>query len=502
MHVLFVMRTAGFLRNFEALLRELAARGHEVTVAIERSKTSPALERARAELETTGQVRFVIAPDLGVNPRHRLAVQARLGLDYLRYLSPRYQQSPKLRGRAAEHAPAPAVWLLRRPVLRRPRPVRLIARALRSLDASAPISPGASGLLEEHRPDVLLITPLVELGAPQVDYLRAARWWGVPSCHAVASWDNLTVKGGLRDWPDLVAVWNHAQVREAAELHGLPPDRVTAVGAHTYDHWFSWRAERDRTTFCREAGLPDDRPYLLYLCSSPFIAPGEAMFVRDWLTRLRTTSVPAVREMAVLVRPHPQHADQWRDVDLGDLGPAAVWPRGGADPVDRSSRRDFFESMEHAAAVTGINTSALIESAIVGREVLTVLDPRYVTTQSGTLHFGHLAGPDQGVLTVARDHDEHHRQLARVLGGEDIDADRRRRFVESFVRPQGRGRASAPRFADALEALVARGPSAPPPDQEPPSLLATGLRTAWASPLPALTVRALTRCKRRARERG
>lgn len=502
MHALFVMRTAGFLRNFEALLRELAAREHEVTVAIEHPKTSLALERARAELEATGQVRFATAPDLGVSPRHRLAVQARLGLDYLRYLGPRYRQSPKLRVRAAQHAPAPVVWLLRRPALRRPRPVRVLARALRAFEVSAPVSPGACALLEEHRPDVLLLTPLVELGAPQVDYLRAARRRGIPSCHAVASWDNLTVKGGLREWPDLVAVWNDAQVREAAELHGLPADRVTAVGAHTYDHWFSWRAERDRTAFCRQAGLPDDRPYLLYLCSSPFIAPDEATFVRDWLTRLRTASVPAVRQVAVLVRPHPQHADQWRDVHLDGLGPAVVWPRGGADPVERSSRRDFFESMEHAAAVTGINTSALIESAIVGREVLTVLDSRYATTQSGTLHFGHLAESEQGVLTVARDHDEHHRQLARVLGGEDVDADRRRRFVERFVRPQGRDRASAPRFADALEALVARGPTARPPDQQPVSPLAIGLRTAWASPLPALAVGALTRCTRRARKRG
>ena len=42
------------------------------------------------------------------------------------------------------------------------------------------------------------------------------------------------------------------------------------------------------------------------------------------------------------------------------------------NPVDTASRADYFDSIYHAAAVVGINTTAQIESAIVGRPVHTL----------------------------------------------------------------------------------------------------------------------------------
>src|SRR3712207_6916201 len=49
--------------------------------------------------------------------------------------------------------------------------------------------------------------------------------------------------------------------------------------------------------------------------------------------------------------------------------------------------RSFYDSLHHAAAVVGVNTTAMIEAAIVGRPVLTVLDDAFALTQRGTLHF-------------------------------------------------------------------------------------------------------------------
>jgi hypothetical protein len=62
---------------------------------------------------------------------------------------------------------------------------------------------------------------------------------------------------------------------------------------------------------------------------------------------------------------------------VGGVRPAAydavgIWPRAGANPVDSEARADYYDSMFHSVAVVGVNTSALIESGIVGRPVFTV----------------------------------------------------------------------------------------------------------------------------------
>ena len=52
-------------------------------------------------------------------------------------------------------------------------------------------------------------------------------------------------------------------------------------------------------------------------------------------------------------------------------------------------------------AVVGINTSALIEAAILGKRSFTVADPRYQKTQEGTFHFQYLT--NGGILEKAPD---------------------------------------------------------------------------------------------------
>ncbi len=477
LRVLFVIRSLGFLRNFEHAVAELLRRGHGVTILVEQAQGSDArYAPVLAALREAG-ARIADERHRPREPAHRVAVAVRHGLDMLRYLEPAYDATPKVRARAAAQTPAPLRYagrLVRDSPARRAR----LRGALTAADAAAPVSGRVRQALAEHRPDVLLLTPLVELGAPQADWVRAARAAGVPSALGVASWDNLTVKGALRVHPDLVLVWNASQVAEAVELHGVAPERVLATGAHTYDHWFAWRPSRDRDAFCREVGLRADRPFLVYLCSSPFIAPGEAAFVREWIAALRGSPDPVLREAGVLVRPHPQHLRQWQDTGVADLGDAVLWPAAGGDPVERRSREDYFDTLFHGAAVVGINTSAQIEAAIVDREVLTVLDERFAATQGGTRHFGHLADAAAGVLTVARDMAEHHVHLAAALRGGGEAAERRRRFVTSFVRPFGLDVPGAPRVADALEALAARGTAAAGAPAPAPVSIRAGWRVA------------------------
>jgi hypothetical protein len=152
------------------------------------------------------------------------------------------------------------------------------------------------------------------------------------------------------------------------------------------------------------------------------------------------------------------------------LDDVTVWPPEGADPRTDAARSAYFDSLTYCAAVVGLNTSALVEAAIVGKASYTVVLPETQGTQEGTLHFQHLLRENGGPLLVARTMDEHFAHLAAALespeeGREAVDA-----FVSSFVRPAGRDRACAPILVDDLELAVAsRGAVAQVAAARPPS---------------------------------
>jgi hypothetical protein len=228
------------------------------------------------------------------------------------------------------------------------------------------------------------------------------------------------------------------------------------TGAQLFDHWFDWTPSTSRETFCSRVGLASGEPYVLYLCSSRFIAPNECVFIRQWVQQLRQSSLPVLRRAGVLVRPHPQNEEQWRRFDGSDLENFAVYPPEGAIPVDEKSKADYFDSIYHSAAVVGVNTTAEIESAIVGRQVFSILAPEFRDTQEGTLHFHHLVRVAGGLVHVATDFPDHFAQLEIALRDGAKDDGRCRRFVEAFVRPYGMDVPATPKLVEAIETAATR----------------------------------------------
>jgi FkbM family methyltransferase len=464
--LLFLMRHSGYVRNFESTLRLLCDRGHAVHVGFQGTVKYAQLDPTDIAQQLAAAhptFSYGTAP-LRVDGWGLLGRELRLGLDYLRYLEPEYDHAPKLRERATREAPA---WLLARAARGRLRSAAAraaTARWLRAMNRAIPRDAAIDAYLRDQQPDVVAVTPLIEPGAPQSEYLRSARELGIRTAYCVASWDNLTNKGLIHGPVDSVAVWNEAMKHEAVTMHGVEPQRVVVTGAAAFDHWFDWRPSGARDAFCARVGLPAGRPYLLYLCSSKFVAPDEAAFVQTWLARVRAAS-GALRDAGVLIRPHPQNSEQWAGVDLAPFAPAVRWPEGVTAPVDEQTRSDYFDSIFHSAAVVGVNTTAEIESAILGRPVYTVLADDFRDTQEGTLHFAHLRSSGGGLLHVAPDLGEHVAQLEAALGVAAGDGGRSRGFVEAFVRPFGLDVPATPRLVEAFEALARR--PAERPEGEP-----------------------------------
>ena len=448
MRFVFVVASPEYLRYYDLVLRLLAERGHDVSIGVNHVK-----EQKQATFEGISSTVRV----LGVVPPRRdrwiaLARGLRGTFDFVRYLHPDYRRAPALRDRMKRKVlPRSLRWLDRIGTLGEGT-LGVLYAVLRRLERAIPVSGELVDFLTANRPDVLVVSPLIDAASDQVDLVRAARRLGIRVAVGIASWDNLTNKGLLRVEPDLVLVWNEAQKAEALRFHGVHGDRVAVTGAQLFDRWFERAPARDRVTFCEAVGLPDARPFLLYTASSVFIARSELElpFVRTWIEALRRSPDPAVRDMPVLVRPHPYNWHAWEHADLSDLGAVQVWPRGPYNAVSEENRAGFFDSMYHSAAVVGVNTSAMVESAIVGRPVFS-LAAEFSGTQDGTLHFHHLLPENGGFLRVARTLDEHLAQVSAVMRDPEAAAAEMRRFVAAFIRPHGVERPCTPIVADTLE---------------------------------------------------
>lgn len=289
----------------------------------------------------------------------------------------------------------------------------------------------------------------MDFGSYQTDYVKSAHALGLPVAFLPFSWDNLTNRGLIRVSPDRVLVWNDVQKREAIELHGVPADRVVVTGAPRFDSFFDMRPSTSRDEFCSAAGLDPSRRFVLYLCSSQFVAPREVEFVHRWVIELRKSADPALASCGVLVRPHPAHAEQWADADLSDLPGVRLWRARSIMNADQG----LFDSLHHASAVVSLNTSALIEAGILGKPVHTIVIPEFAGGQEQTLHFEYLRSANAGLLAEARDFEQHRNQLAAILNSDGAPCQRSLSFVQAFVRPHGLDRATAPIMVDEIERL-------------------------------------------------
>jgi hypothetical protein len=472
-HILFSVRNPSYVRHYESVLRALASRGHTVHLVTERPERHTWPPSVLALSRECPQIELAMAPNLNGDRWFELATRLRQARFYLRFLDPQYRGMPALMARARSRAPMPAIRLAESFGLGHAGR-RLLARCLDLLERATRTAQTFHGYLEETRPDIVVLTPLVVLKTSQLDLARAAIELGVRNVFAVASWDNLSSKGELTMAPQLVIVWNEVQRREAAEMHGLDPARIVVTGAQVFDDWFEKRPSTSRDEFCARVGLRPDRPFVLYVCSALLEgSPPEPEFVTRWARHLRESGHPSLRDCGILIRPHFKRGEEWRAIQFAGLENVVCWPPVGAVPVDATSKTDYFDSLYHSAAVVGLNTSAMIEGAILGRPVHTVLLPEFHDSQEGTVHFHYLLhGPD-ALLRATRSIEEHAADLATTLEGRGEDITRETRFVRAFVRPDPAVSATAT-FVDALERLAA----APAPEPAPAPQW-----TAWAQPL-------------------
>lgn len=482
--ILFSMRHPGSFRMYESPVRLLAARGHRVHIVIDRGERlgwHDALEQLMADCPNV---------TWGWSAAHPRTIWfgfsrfVRIWLDYLRYFDASYAAAPILRQRAAEQMPAALARITGTWPIRTAPGLSILRRVLRAAERALPRVRALDESIREDMPDVMLFTPLVYLGSPQLEMLRSARALGIRTVLCVGSWDHLSSKALIRDVPHRVFVWNETQKREAIELHCVPPERLVVTGAQCYDQWFGRQPSRSREAFCERVGLRPDRPFVLWVCSALFHgSPSEAALVASWIDSLRRSGAEDLRGVGVLIRPHPARRHEWEEIDLRSFDNVTLY---GSMPADEESKNDYFDSLYYSSAVAGLNTSAFLEAAIVGRPVHAILPPDFHDNQEGTLHFHYLLTVGGGLLHAARDLPTHHAQLQVSLAGSRDGA--KPAFVEAFIRPLGLEVPASDVFAREVESLAAA--PAPEPVRDP---ALSGVLRAALRPVAAATHLALGR---------
>lgn len=284
--------------------------------------------------------------------------------------------------------------------------------------------------LTQVRPHVVFASPYVFRGDIEVEYTKAAQTMHIPVIASLLSWDNLTSKGTYHVMPDKLFVWNQSLVAEAAQIHDIEPNRIFVTGAPVYDPWFDLSPSTNRASFCAHAGLDPSKPYVLYLCSSKSISDRELDLIKILIVHLQ--QVDEAQRPALLVRPHP-----FKDMDADEIENdwVRIFPKGGQRPDTDETRSTYYDSLYHSAAVIGVNTTGFLESAILDKPCLTVMNSLTNHGQEMRAHFKHLM--DAEYIEVAKDFHELMERTMCVISGTDDRRENRRKFVRDFIRPHG-----------------------------------------------------------------
>ncbi len=468
MKILLLLKQAHFIRPFVGTVGNLAGRGHEIRVLWHRDHEGASA--AAPELDGVAGVSCGFVPGRRSEARREVAV-ARRAWNYLRYLDRPYRGASKLRKRAfdkvlrlvlEDRSPADPAWGETGLALT-PREVRRLLDFFAFVEDLIPTDPACDAVLAEERPDVLLISPLVDLNSStQADFVKSAKKMGIPVGLLVYSWDNLSTKGGLHVMPDRVFVWNRRQRGEAVQLHGAPRDRVVITGAPKFDPFIACTPRVDRAAFCEALGFDPAMPILTYLCSSEFVSGNEFPFVAQWLAAIRSAPDTRVRGANLLVRPHPDRAlisldvpatkVQWPPDVTGAVRRPFDDPRAVVFNTTSVTPQGLYECLWHSTAIVGLNTSAEIEAGILGRPVFTVRAGEDTADgQQTTLHFHYLLKREGGFVEEAATLEEHTGQLAPVVQPGWKGQKALVRAVRGFVRPAGWNTPVAQVLADAIE---------------------------------------------------
>lgn len=436
MKVLFVSASHSNFFAIDPVLRELFRRGHQVALIVgmqkKRNLPDDALQQAKKELP-----QLVVQP---LSTRRFLRGFTRTLREVLNYAHVLNSEETRLWDAAKWDRFFPrSLWrILSSPWGKAKLKDPSFQKILRSVEQSIPVDSAIREEIRKHAPDLVVLLPLLNPQPLEAEYLRAARSLGIPTMYFMVSWDNISTKGTFHGQPDYSIVWNEPLAEELVRLHDFPQECIFVIGAPRFAHLIRGVGEhvQPREVFCRQTGLDVDKPYILYVGSTFLVSSGykkeidESVLIVEAARAMMEDS--RTHDVNILVRPHPLNSGFVTQLLALGLKNIFVFPETGEIPDTIEKQERYYNSIRHAMAVVGVNTTAFLEAAALDRPCITVFSKKFSETQE-LPHFHHLTDADlletaygtAGLVQIA----------GNIRQGLDFRQNERHAFVKNFLAP-------------------------------------------------------------------
>lgn len=449
MKVMLVLTTFSYVRYILSVVAELINAGSEVIIVtnVRESEREVGLTEKLSEYIAQGKLEIVTETLLKKNVlKPRLAYRNLAG--YINYFRSNHL-SPSMSKRMFANTMIPNYLktIFSSRMARKLFSYKVFRDWYKSIEGWFSPDLAVQDWLKKIKPDVVVATGYVFFDCWDVEYVKAAKALGVSTAAIILSWDNLLIKGSFTLIPDAVLLWNKSLSREAREIHDVPARNIKITGAPVFDYLFDLAPSKEKSSFQEALGMPPEARYVLYLGSSAGINQDETGDVLGLIDALQSN--PLTREVYLLIRPHPFNNKVWSEFSAKNV---CVWSSEVTMPVSDQARLAFYHSIFYSECVFGVNTSAMLEAAILDKPCITVMASHGRSDVVGIGHFHHLL--DSNFLYVAGDFQEASRQLISILQGGDVNSKNRQRFVQEFVRPEGVNTRSGVLTARAIESLA------------------------------------------------
>ena len=226
-------------------------------------------------------------------------------------------------------------------------------------------------ILDEIKPSLIIVVPGNNRFSTEDDFLLTGKERGIPTAVIVPTWDSITNKGTWISSPDTIFCWN-SQHASQLQKH-LLDSKIKCLGAPFFDKWYNKNVTNKNNL--SDFYLRDGEHYILYFGSSANIIQNEENEINQLCHVLKNRYADSVK---LFFKPHPAAASNpqvsssnFRCLDK--------------NPIYSEADSRFIDLVKNALFVTGVNTSAFLDSIVLGAEVLPLVVSN--SLQADTQHF-------------------------------------------------------------------------------------------------------------------
>lgn len=227
--------------------------------------------------------------------------------------------------------------------------------------------------------DVLIDTNLVFQETLDSELISACKKIEVPTIYSVFSWDNLTTKASFAIEPDNYFVWNEFQKKELLEFHEAT-NSIEMVGASRFDTFGSTTYLNKRFNCIR----------ILWLGSSRLGEPDDLKYFEN-LLEILTEIVDQENISTAVFLDYRMHFEYRNDDEVTVKINNLQQKYAKITMLLSGKETDLVSAINQSHLLFAMNTSAILEAALLGKEVIRMAKSTPPPEQEQSSHWKHIA---------------------------------------------------------------------------------------------------------------